>query len=187
MIKLNKGEEIKLIKRRHPIIIKLELIPLFILFVIALLLFFAAPEIISESEWITATHQQLGEFNLLYFSYSLILLFIFFIWNLAFVLFAIYYLDAWIVTNQRTIHTELKGLFNRYISSINHDKIQDVSVDVGGVLATYFDFGDLQIQTAGNFREFVFKKIPDPYEVKQILMRVQKDYSNFANKKENDF
>ena len=39
--------------------------------------------------------------------------------------FADYYLDLWVVTNQRSIRIELRGLFSRNTISINHDRVQE--------------------------------------------------------------
>ena len=96
--------------------------------------------------------------------------------QIAVVIFINYYLDCWIITNERTISTELKTLFSRNVSSISHDKIQDITVEVKGFLQTFLKYGNLQIQTAGEFNKFIFKEIPEPYETKELLFKIQKEY-----------
>lgn len=87
-----------------------------------------------------------------------------------FLAFTDYYLDIWVITNQRLIFVELTGLFNRKISSVSYHKVQDVSVEVKGVIPTLLDYGDLQVQTAGEFHEFIFKDVPKPYELKDKIL-----------------
>jgi len=176
MLELNKKEEVKTIKRRHIIILKLELLPLIGLALALIIFMIVFPFYFEVPEWFSVFEEYVGSLNPLFLIFFLSFAFLFVLWQIAFFLTAGYYLDAWIITDQRTIHTELNGLFSRYISSIYHNRIQDVSVDVGGVLATYLNYGNLQIQTAGKFREFLFKQIPDPYETKKLIMEVQRDF-----------
>ncbi len=184
MIKLNNGEKIKAVKRKHILILKLELAPLIIFSLGILTAMILLPFFFNDSNWVSFIYEHLGDFNLFYYLYFLLFILLLFIWKIAFILIVGYYLDCWIITDQRTIHTELNGLFSRYISSIYHHRIQDVSVDVGGVLPTYLNYGNLQIQTAGKFREFLFRKIPEPYETKDILMKVQRDFMKRKKKKD---
>lgn len=88
---------------------------------------------------------------------------------IAFHFLADYYLDIWIVTDQRSLRVELKGLFHRSVKSIDHDKIQDIRVTVKGILPTLLDYGDVRIQTAGANADFIFKQIPKPYIVKEKI------------------
>ncbi len=166
----------RLVKRRHPLLIKMEVFPLGSIFFITVLIMAAFPFVYQEPEWIESIYKYVGEFNFFYFCYFAITIVLLLFWQVIFMLFSNYYLDCWVVTNQRTIHTELMGLFRRYISSIYHHRIQDVSVDVKGVLATYLNYGDVQIQTAGKFREFLFRQVPDPYETKNKIMNAQKEF-----------
>jgi len=85
-------------------------------------------------------------------------------------------LDYWIITNQKTIHAELKGIFSREIISVNHDKIQDITVEIQGFFPTLFHFGDLHIQTAGEFRELIFEEIPEPEKTKDIILVAQREF-----------
>lgn len=76
-----------------------------------------------------------------------------------------YYLDVWVVTNQRILNIEQEGLFSRTISELNLEKIQDVTSEVKGKLATVLDFGDVHIQTAAEEKRFIFEEIPNPRQV----------------------
>ncbi|MFA5188234.1 MAG: PH domain-containing protein [Patescibacteria group bacterium] len=80
-----------------------------------------------------------------------------------------YYLDVWIVTDQRIINIEQRGLFNREIAEQDLDRIQDVSGSQKGVLQTFFKFGDVHIQTAGEVQKFIFRQVPKPFEIVRII------------------
>lgn len=80
-----------------------------------------------------------------------------------------YYLDITIITNQRILLIEQKGLFNRQVTSVPRDKIQDITVRKRGVLQTFFDFGDIQLQTAGE-ENYSMKDVFQPNEAKNYLL-----------------
>jgi len=94
------------------------------------------------------------------------------IWLIFFQEFLDYYLDTWIVTNQRIINIEQLGLFSRVASELNMHTVQDVTSKVKGVLHTFFDYGDLVIQTAGAEVVFQFKNIPEPDKVKRAILEM---------------
>lgn len=60
-----------------------------------------------------------------------------------------YYLDVWIITTERIIDIEQRSLFHREISEISLDRVQNVTVQIPGFLATTMHFGNIQIETAG--------------------------------------
>ena len=80
-----------------------------------------------------------------------------------------YFLDVWIVTNRRIIDVEQKGLFNREIATMQLSKMQDVTTEVNGLLATMVGFGNVHVQTAGNEREFTIYGVKDPDKTREML------------------
>jgi len=81
-----------------------------------------------------------------------------------------YYLDVGIITNERIVDIEQKGLFARSISEQKIYRVQDVTSEVKGFLPTFFHYGDIHIQTAGPTPHFTFDGAPHPYETtKKIL------------------
>lgn len=81
-----------------------------------------------------------------------------------------YYLDVLIVTNERIVRIEQKGLFNRTVADLTLDRVQDIAVETKGMVATFLRFGTLYIQSAAEREHFVFTSIPNPEIVKaQIL------------------
>ena len=95
-----------------------------------------------------------------------------FVWVYFFIGWVDYYLDAWIVTNDRIINIEQNGLFNRVISEQRLYRVQDVTAEVGGIIKTFFNFGTVFIQTAGEVGRFNFEEIPEPYLVKKIILEL---------------
>jgi uncharacterized membrane protein YdbT with pleckstrin-like domain len=90
--------------------------------------------------------------------------------------FVDYYLDTWVVTGDRIMNIEQHGLFSRTVSELDLSRVQDVTSDVNGFIASMFNYGDVIVQTAGESEHFVFEQIPDPHEVrKQILNLIDKN------------
>lgn len=167
-------EQVLLVLHRHWFDISSQF---FLLFVVAFMLigsFFYLPLAFPD-----IAHGQYT--NLFVFGENL---FFMFIWITSFLVWVDYYFDVWIVTDQRIVNIEQKGLFAREVSELELEKIQDITTDVNGIIPTFMNFGDLQIQTAGKEEKFLFHNIPDPYEVKNIIMNLRK---NSEKKEENQF
>lgn len=178
MISFRPNEKIYLVKRRHRIVLMKVLFPELLIFLatIVLMIFLFFIKLPPWPAWLIKFIPSLAEFNLSYLLLFFLSIFLMVFWTLIFITVVDYYFDCWIVTNERTIHTELRGIFNRVLASINHDKIQDITVDIRGILPTFFDFGDLHIQTAGEFREFIFREIPDPRKTKEVIFQAQREF-----------
>lgn len=177
MIMLRSDENIHLVKRKHKLTLIRDLAPIALIFLATIIgifvIFFIS---FSFPETLTESFPVLLDYKAPVFLIYLLSLLLLFTWQIMFIVFTDYYLDCWIITDQRTIHTEINGLFNRTLSSVPHDKVQDITVSVSGVIPTFLKYGDLQIQTAGKFQEFVFKQIPEPYKTKELIFKVKKDY-----------
>lgn len=93
-----------------------------------------------------------------------------FLWSFVFVIFIDYYLDVWIVTNERIVNIEQKGLFRREISELRLENVQDLTTEIKGIVPTFFDFGDLYVQTAGKRERFQFKSISHPERVRDVIL-----------------
>jgi len=76
-----------------------------------------------------------------------------------------YYFDIAILTSSRFIQLTQVSIFNRTISEMPLTRVQDVRVEVKGILKTYLGYGDIHIETAGDAPNFLLKDIPSPYVV----------------------
>lgn len=83
-----------------------------------------------------------------------------------------YYLDVWIITNRRIVAIDQQGLFHRIIGSFRIERLQDVNVKIEGIIATALDFGTLEVETAGHDHDFQIKGIPEPREVKSLILNI---------------
>ena len=81
-----------------------------------------------------------------------------------------YYLDVYIVTNERIVDIEQNGFFKRKISELHLHQVQDVNAQVKGAFATMLHYGDIHIQTAGERENFIFKAVPNPYRISKIIV-----------------
>jgi hypothetical protein len=95
------------------------------------------------------------------------------IWLYAFIIWIDFYFDVWIITNERIVNIEQKALFIRTTSELKFDKIQDISIEIVGLIPTILNFGDVHVQTAGNTERFLFHKVPDPQKIKSLIMNMQ--------------
>jgi hypothetical protein len=98
-----------------------------------------------------------------------VIIYFLFVFALAFVFWIDYYLDVWIITNQRIIDIEQRGLFKREISEFMLNKVQDVTIKIPGMMAALLKYGDITVQTAGE-RNFAAQKIPNIQKVKNLIL-----------------
>lgn len=78
-------------------------------------------------------------------------------------------LDVWAVTNYRIIAIEQRGLFNRAFAEHLIERIQDVGSVKKGMLQTFLNFGDVEIQTAGEQKQYIFNDVSDPEKIVQTI------------------
>jgi hypothetical protein len=83
-----------------------------------------------------------------------------------------YFLDTWIVTTERIINIEQKGLFHRIASELDLAAVQDTTAEIHGVLPTVLTYGDVYVQTAGEKERFTFKSIDNPEHVKELIAKL---------------
>ncbi len=158
---LRPSEKVLLIQRRHWFTVFVEFLWIALLAILVPLVVFwlqISSEILPVlfDEWMIVL--------LLVMYYQLILI-------ISFTFLADYYLDIWVVTDQRLIRIELRGFFNRLVTTMNLNRIQDVKVSTKGFFATLFTYGDIKIQTAGTEAEFVFFHTPKPQETKNLIYK----------------
>lgn len=157
MIDIDPSEKIILKVRKHKLSLVFETLFLSLFIILPPFLF-----------WVSENTTSIKGNDLALFTaiYSGILLIA---WIIFFVIWTNYYLDVLIVTDKKVVYVEQKGFFSREAATLRLDKIQDISVSVSGILATFLNFGTLKIQSAGEAPEFVIRDIPEPNKVKMII------------------
>lgn len=168
-------EAILLVTHRHPIALFSIAAYLTIMLLLPILIYFSATGFlqISFSEEIASK-----------ISVFLLGLYLLYLNAITFFLIIDFYLDIWIITNQRIMSIEQKGLFRRNITETRYNRIQDITSIVPGFLATYFQYGDILIQTAGENERLTLRQIPNPIETRRIIAEAckkaadSKEYQN---------
>ena len=154
-------ESLVIFLRRHWISLFTQIIPIFSITLLILLAYFFVN--------FFDLKQTMGEFGWQMVNF-IVTLACLLLWVLFFVVFLDYYLDVWIVTNERIIDIRQKGLFRREISELPLDNVQDLTTEIIGVIPTLYDFGDLYIQTAGKRERFIFLSIPHPERIRDVIL-----------------
>ena len=80
-----------------------------------------------------------------------------------------WYYNVYIITDERIIDVDFHSLTYRDISSAAIDKIEDTTARTTGLLSAVFDYGTVNIQTAGEKREFEFEGVPHPNRVTFLI------------------
>lgn len=160
------GEEILLVVHRH----WFDILSQFIIILFMLLLLFGS--LLFASPILDFFNGNIS-MNLLLFAGNI---FFIFIWLFFFIIWIDYYFDVWIVTNERIVNIEQLGLFSRDVSELELENVQDMTVEVLGIIPTFLNYGNLYVQTAAERERFVFKHVPNPYAIKDLVMNLQKSY-----------
>jgi uncharacterized membrane protein YdbT with pleckstrin-like domain len=93
----------------------------------------------------------------------------------AFQTFLNWYFNIYIITNKRLVDLDFFSVFFHKVSQATLDKVQDVEFEKKGILQNFFDYGDVQIETAGEISNFCFENIPNPEGyAKQVLQLASK-------------
>lgn len=168
MLKLHGQESVILVIRKHWFVLARTIVLFFALLLIPPFALTVLPLITQGFD--QAVIEPIANFLLsLYIMVLLIVLFL---------LWLDYYLDMWIITSERIVDIEQRGLFNREISEIPLAHVQDVTIEVKGIIETFLKFGTIRIQTAGE-REFTINYVPRLYEAKDAILK----YARLANGK----
>ena len=84
----------------------------------------------------------------------------------------------YILTNQRVILIEQNSLFGRKITEAELEKIQNITVEVKGLVGTLLNFGNITLRTAGVDPIMVMINIENPYEIQQKIIKYCRNYSS---------
>jgi hypothetical protein len=81
-----------------------------------------------------------------------------------------------LVTNMHLIKVQQSGLFARQTAELGLGNIEDVKGGRAGVFGTIFDYGDIEIQTAGASENFIFRTAHHPQLVADRLLQFKEEY-----------
>jgi hypothetical protein len=92
-------------------------------------------------------------------------------WTMLAAIWTDHYLDIWAITNRRVIKINQVTLFKRHVASFRLERLQDLSVEINGIIATLLDYGTIHAATAGNHHEeFKADYLPNPNKIKSVIL-----------------
>lgn len=96
------------------------------------------------------------------------------IWYLITIAYALenflsWYFNVYFVTDRRIIDVDFYNLIYKQVSDAQLSKIEDVTYNMGGVIRTLFNYGNVFIQTAAEVNQFEFLAVPQPDKVAKII------------------
>lgn len=83
--------------------------------------------------------------------------------------FITWYFNVYIVTDRRVVDIDFTPLFSKRVSETTYDKVEDTSFSMNTIFQTFFNYGDVFLQTAAEKREFEFIKVPKPARVQDVI------------------
>lgn len=81
-----------------------------------------------------------------------------------------------IVTDENVTEVQQLGLFNRKVSELTMEDIEDITANTHGILPTIFNYGILTVETAGEQDNFIFKYCPNPNAYAKALQDARQRY-----------
>ncbi len=160
-IELEQDEQILLQVRKHWFVIGMQLFAIVLVAILPSILYVAVVTLVPLKFDIS------GYTN---FAVALYTAWLLICWMALFSVWTNYYLDVWTVTNKRLIAVDQRGFFFRTTASFRLERLQDVIVSVNGILASLLDYGELELQTAGEERNFKATGLPSPGNIKGMIL-----------------
>jgi uncharacterized membrane protein YdbT with pleckstrin-like domain len=162
---LEPGEHVVLQVRKHWFLFLIELLPYAILailpFVLPKLLMFA-PSLAPYATFFDYQTQ---------LARAALAVWLLITWTMAWSAFTRYFLNAWVLTNQRIVDIKQRGYFSREVSSLFLSRVQDVTTDVVGVLPSLLGIGDINVESAGAVEKFYMRGIPRPEQMRDLILK----------------
>lgn len=91
------------------------------------------------------------------------------VFNFAFVNFIVWFYHVGIVTQKRLLDLDVYNILNHQLAETNLTEIVDVSYSQRGFFQSFFDYGDIPIQTEAYKANFEFELAPKPAVVSDII------------------
>ena len=90
----------------------------------------------------------------------------------------LYRLSRLLVTDRSLVQITQRGLFSRKVSRLSMSNIEDVNADQNGILATIFNYGTLNVETAGEVENFTFSYTPKPNFYADTIIEARQRYAD---------
>lgn len=83
--------------------------------------------------------------------------------------FLSWFFNVGIITNERIIDMDYHGIIYKEITGTHINRVEDITVKSGGFFESFFDYGDIFVQTAGKEANIEFANVPKSSEVVRII------------------
>lgn len=87
-----------------------------------------------------------------------------------------WYNDIYILTNYRVIDVQQEGFFHRTFKEASLSRIQDITYEVKGVMASVFNYGLVEVQTAGTENAIKMTEVANPPKQSKIIGQEQQRF-----------
>ncbi len=163
-IKLKEGENILLVVRQTPIAFANSILIGMFLF---LLPFFLLFPLFSRGKWGMAGFIALVSIAIIFSLYRLV----------------DWYFNSGVVTNQRVIDIDQKGLFQRTVSEVPYYKIDDVSYNIKGLRQTMFRYGNVVVAIKGYRSSVTLRNVARPAMIQELILEVEREIKGWDDEK----
>lgn len=83
--------------------------------------------------------------------------------------FLLWYFTVSIITDERVVDIDFINILNKKFAETRITRIEDVTMRTGGFIKTFFDYGDVYVQTAAKDAVFQFEAVPKPDQVVRVI------------------
>ncbi len=167
MVVLQPGERVVATLKRHPFgIISLYFSGVVAILIIIVLAFVLLPKLMNQYDFGSATSMVYAGLGIAVLGMMVVLA----------VATTIYWQNEWVITTDSITQISQNSLFNRQVSQLSMDNLEDVTVDQNGILPHMFNFGNLKVETAGERSKFVFIYCPRPNEYARQILQIHEQF-----------
>lgn len=92
-----------------------------------------------------------------------------------------WYFNIYIVTNQHLVDMDLPNLLHRYTTEVQLNDVESTRAVMQGFFKSFFNYGDLIVETAAEMQNITFAKIPKPDFVKERIQDLQEVQEGIDN------
>ena len=154
------GEKVILLLRAHIVTLLPSLLQIIILFILPLFI----------SPVFSLLRVNIGQSLLAGQVFWLSATWYLFVFGFTFYKFIFWYFNVYLLTNERIIDFDFRGILHKETAYANLNQIQDVSPKIIGFFGTFFHFGNVFIQTAAAKNEFEFQSVARPDDVARSIL-----------------
>lgn len=168
MVVLQPGERIICEIKRHPFGLISMYVSAFFALVVLAVLAALAPQFLTQYSSETSSLELLVWTGVGIFCLAVLLV----LW----IATRVYWQNRWFVTDDSITQVRQNSLFDRRVSQLSMENLEDVTVDQRGIIQSMFGFGTLKAETAGEHSKFQFQYCPDPNKFARAILEVHETF-----------